>query len=95
MPTSTTPAVSGTELTLPRRRGHQPRTTAPTRERPFPHQQQDQRAPERLQELLFRRASGLPDVAVGRSLVSLPESRAFHLDPAAVGGPGVLPARPL
>lgn len=75
------------ELSLPRRRGQRPRTTVPTRKRPFPHQQRDQRAPEDLQELLFQRAAALPDVAVGRSLVSLPESRAFHLDQAAVGGP--------
>lgn len=72
---------------LPARRGPRPHTTAPTREHPFPHQQLDQRAPEHLQEELFQRASQLPGVRVGRSLVSLPESRAFHLDAEAAGGP--------
>ena len=72
---------------LPIRRGPRPHTTAPTREHPFPHQQIDQRAPEQLQEQLFQRASRLPDVRVGRSLVSLPESRAFHLEADAAGGP--------
>lgn len=72
---------------LPTRRGPRPRTTAPTREHPFPHQQLDQRAPEHLQEELFQRTSRLPGVRVGRSLVSLPESRAFHLAADAAGGP--------
>lgn len=72
---------------LPIRDGERPRTTSPTRDNPFPHQQIDQRAPEHLQEALFQRASRLPDVRVGRSLVSLPESRAFHLEPGAAGGP--------
>jgi hypothetical protein len=72
---------------LPTRRGERPRTTAPTRDHPFPHQQLDQRAPDRLQEELFQRAARLPGVRVGRSLVSLPESRAFHLEPDAAGGP--------
>lgn len=74
-------------LELPPRRGAAPRTTAPTRERPFPHQQLDQRAPVDLQEQLFQRAAGLPGVRVGRSFVSLPESRAFHLDQEHAAGP--------
>lgn len=72
---------------LPRRAGEAPRTTTPTRERPFPHQQLDQRAPVDVQELLFQRAARLPGVRVGRSLVSLPESRAFHLDEHHTAGP--------
>ena len=72
---------------LPLRPGPRPRTTAPTREHPFPHQQLEQLAPEQFQEALFQRAVGLPHVWVGRSLVSLPESRAFHLDTDAAGGP--------
>jgi hypothetical protein len=72
---------------LPIRGGEPPRTTAPTRDHPFPHQQLDQRAPDDLQEELFQRAARLPGVWVGRSLVSLPESRAFHLAPDAAGGP--------
>lgn len=74
---------------LPRRPGPRPRTTAPTRERPFPHQQLEQLAPEQFQEVLFQRAAGLPHVWVGRSLVSLPESRAFHLHADAAYGPPV------
>lgn len=72
---------------LPRRPGDAPRTTAPTRQRPFPHQQIDQRAPVEMQELLFQRAARLPGVRVGRSLVSLPESRAFHLAEDMARGP--------
>lgn len=76
-----------TSFHLPPRPGPRPRTTAPTRTRPFPHQQLDQLAPELFQEALFRRAAGLPHVRIGRSLVSLPESRAFHLDVEAARGP--------
>jgi hypothetical protein len=72
---------------LPPRRGPRPQTTSPTREHPFTHQQLDQRAPEGLQEELFQRASRLRGVRVGRSLVSLPESRAFHLEEDFAGGP--------
>lgn len=72
---------------LPHRHGPRPRTTSPTRERPFPHQQIDQRSPVDLQDELYQRASQLPSVRVGRSLVSLPESRAFHLEDDAAHGP--------
>lgn len=72
---------------LPHRPGPRPRTTAPTHDRPFPHQQLEQLAPEQHQEALFQRAADLPHVRVGRSLVSLPESRAFHLDADAAVGP--------
>lgn len=76
-----------TGFDLPHRMGPRPRTTAPSLDRPFPHQQLDQLAPEQFQEVLFQRAASLPHVRVGRSLVSLPESRAFHLDADAANGP--------
>lgn len=72
---------------LPPRAGDAPLTTASTRERPFPHQQIDQHAPVEMRELLFQRAAHLPGVRVGRSLVSLPESRAFHLAEDHARGP--------
>ncbi len=72
---------------VPTRRGAAPRTTQPTPARAFPHQQLDQNAPTDLQDRLFARARRLPGVQVGRSLVSLPESRAFHLDPEVAVGP--------
>lgn len=57
-----------------RRAGARPRTT-PTN----PHTQLDQLAPPELQEKLFALASALPNVVVGRSFVSVPGARAFHL----------------
>lgn len=74
-------------ITLPTRRGDAPRTTRPTPAHAFPHQQLDQNAPAELQDWLFDRARRLPGVRVGRSLVSLPESRAFHLDTDVAIGP--------
>jgi hypothetical protein len=53
----------------------------------MPHQQLDQIAPVELQEELWRRMSGLEDATTGRSGVSLPETRALHLDPARATGP--------
>lgn len=53
----------------------------------MPHQQLDQTAPADLQEALFERARALPGVTVGRSHVSVPGARAFHLDEAAAGAP--------
>jgi phospholipase/carboxylesterase len=53
----------------------------------MPHQQLDQIAPVALQEELWRRMEGLEHVTTGRSGVSLPESRALHLDPALASGP--------
>jgi hypothetical protein len=50
-------------------------------------QQLSQHAPPELQEELFRRAAGLPDVRVGPSKVSVPGARAFHLDPSKATGP--------
>lgn len=79
--------MNRTALVLSPRRGPRPRTTAPTRQRPFPHQQLDERAPDHLEEALFQRVAALAGVRVAPSLVSLPESRAFHLDEAAGGPP--------
>ncbi len=63
--------------------GARPRTT-PTN----PHTQLDQNAPPPLQEKLFALASALPNVVVGRSLVSVPGARAFHLPGCAQPVPG-------
>ena len=57
-----------------KRPGPRPRTT-PTN----PHTQLDQNAPAAFQEKLLALAQGLPNVVVGRSLVSVPGARAFHL----------------
>lgn len=53
----------------------------------MPHQQLSQTAPEELQEKLWGRMTGLSGVHAGRSGVSLPESRALHLDPPLARGP--------
>src|ERR1700682_3918918 len=69
--------------TLPQREGELPRTN-PT----MPHQQVSQNAPLQMQEALFRRSAALPGVVVGRSHVSVPGARAFHLqDPGLAGRP--------
>ena len=65
----------------PLRRGERPST-----QRVMPHQQLDQNAPPALQEELFERCRLLPGVIVGRSHVSVPGARAFHLDPDLAGG---------
>jgi phospholipase/carboxylesterase len=57
-----------------RRPGNRPRTT-PTN----PHTQLDQIAPPALQERVFAFARSLPNVVPGKSLVSVPGARAFHL----------------
>jgi Family of unknown function (DUF5519) len=57
-----------------KRRGPRPRTT-PTN----PHTQLDQIAPVALQEEVFALAGALAGVVVGRSFVSVPGARAFHL----------------
>jgi hypothetical protein len=72
---------------LPPRQGPRPDTTRPTRERPVPHQQVSQNAPESIQEELFRRAAALDGVVVGDSLVSVPGARAFHLAEGIETGP--------
>jgi len=66
---------------VPTRTGERP-TTNPH----MPHTQTSQQAPVELQEALFQRISNLPGVIVGRSHVSVPGARAFHLDPASAGG---------
>ncbi|HSJ27832.1 MAG TPA: luciferase family protein [Acidimicrobiia bacterium] len=40
-----------------------------------------------MQEALYRRIIELPGITVGRSLVSLPDARAFHLDAKLAHGP--------
>src|ERR1700742_2676389 len=67
---------------LPRREGPRPRTRPHT-----PHQQLDQNAPADLQQRLWARISTLPGVRVGRSGVSLPDTRALHLEPGWEAGP--------
>jgi phospholipase/carboxylesterase len=57
-----------------KRRGPRPQTTNTN-----PHTQLDQNAPLALQERLFDIGKSLSGVAVGRSLVSVPGARAFHL----------------
>lgn len=53
----------------------------------MPHQQLDQTAPAALQERLWRQMEALDGVRTGRSGVSLPESRAVHLDEQLAHGP--------
>ena len=72
---------------LPQRAGPKPDTTRPSREHPEPHKQISQTAPVEMQEQLFMRAQALPGVTVGKSLVSVPGARAFHLDEALARGP--------
>jgi len=72
---------------LPQRSGPRPDTTRPSREHPGPHQQTSQIAPPQMQEQLFMRAQSLVGVSVGKSLVSVPGARAFHLDEALALGP--------
>jgi hypothetical protein len=71
-----------TATSLPSRSG-----TRPTTALAMPHQQLDQTSPVALQEELWRRMTGLEGVRPGRSGVSLPESRALHLDPRIARGP--------
>ena len=65
----------------PERRGPRPATQLA-----MPHQQLDQIAPAEWQEGLFERCRALPGVVVGRSHVSVPGARAFHLDPDLAAG---------
>jgi hypothetical protein len=67
---------------LPPRPGSRPAARPGT-----PHQQLSQNAPAELQEALWRRMSTLDHVRTGRSVISLPDSRALHMDPAFAGGP--------
>jgi hypothetical protein len=54
----------------------------------MPHQQLSQNAPLSLQEELWHRMTGLEGVRPGGSHVSLPDTRALHLDPRLATGPG-------
>jgi hypothetical protein len=66
-----------------RREGPRP-TTTPTN----PHAQLTQNAPPDLQERVFEMARSLDDVVVGRSVVSVPGARAFHLPTCPLGALG-------
>jgi hypothetical protein len=77
-----TTQARNTPLEMPTRSGERP-TTGPE----IPHQQLDQTAPAELQEELCRRMAALAGVRTGRSGVSLPQTRALHLDPARALGP--------
>ena len=68
--------------TLPKREGRRPETGPAV-----PHQQLSQNAPVGLQEQLWARMHGLDGVRTGGSGVSLPDTRALHLDPALARGP--------
>lgn len=57
-----------------KRKGPRPKTTSTN-----PHTQLDQNAPAPLQEKVFEVGKSLAGVQVGRSLVSVPGARAFHL----------------
>lgn len=75
-------------MELKPRAGPVPETTRPKRgEPPTPHSQISQTAPRGWQEALFERIRALPGVSVGKSLVSVPGARAFHLDDALARGP--------
>jgi len=71
-----------TAIELPQRSGSRPTTALA-----MPHQQLDQTPPVALQEALWGRMTGLEGVRAGRSGVSLPESRALHLDSQLAHGP--------
>lgn len=81
------PARSTVTISVPPREGVSPTTSRPSADQPFPHQQLDQNAPPAMQEALFQRVIELAGITVGRSLVSLPDARAFHLDPQLAQGP--------
>jgi Family of unknown function (DUF5519) len=68
--------------TITERAGSRPRTTPAT-----PHMQLDQQAPPALQDVLWRRMTGLEGVRSGPSGISLPQTRAIHLDPRLATGP--------
>lgn len=75
-------------MELKPRAGPVPETTKPKRgEPPTPHSQISQNAPLEWQEALFERIRALPGVSVGKSLVSVPGARGFHLEDALARGP--------
>lgn len=67
----------------PHRSGPPP-TTTPTN----PHQQLDQTAPPALQERLWQRVHELEQVVLGPSGISVPGTRALHLDDDVAVTPG-------
>ena len=69
-------------LAVPERQGPRPVT-----DRRLPHSQISQTSPLDLQEELCNRVSALPGITIDRSLVSVPDARAFHLDAALATGP--------
>jgi Family of unknown function (DUF5519) len=74
-------------LALSRREGPKPKTTRPSHEHPMPHAQQSQNAPPELQEALVERIGALDGITIGKSLVSVPGSRVFHLNETLARGP--------
>jgi hypothetical protein len=70
-------------LALPERSGDRPKTGPE-----IPHQQLSQNAPVSLQDELWQLMTSLEGVRPGRSYVSLPDTRALHLDPRLAAGPG-------
>jgi len=68
--------------TLTPRGGPRPATTPET-----PHVQLDQFAPADVQAELWRQMAALTGIRTGSSKISLPSSRALHLDQAAATGP--------
>ncbi|MCZ0984824.1 luciferase family protein [Streptomyces diastatochromogenes] len=73
---------TASDATLPERVGFRPLTTPAT-----PHIQLDQHAPQALQDELWSLMTGLRGVTSGRSGISLPQTRALHLDPGLAVGP--------
>ena len=79
-----TPTTHPEASFLSQQRAGQRPTTTPTN----PHTQLDQLAPQALQEQVFAFAKGLAGVALGRSHVSVPGTRAFHLPGCSHSRPG-------
>jgi len=75
------------ETALPRRRGERPETSDAPEGTRVAHQQKTQRAPAAMQEALLERVRTLDGVTIGRSFVSVPGARAFHLDAELAAGP--------
>lgn len=66
---------------LTERVGSRPHTTPAT-----PHMQLDQQAPQHVQDVLWQRMTSLEGVRSGPSGISLPQTRAIHLDPRLAKG---------
>jgi phospholipase/carboxylesterase len=67
---------------LPKRKGPKPQT-GPA----IPHQQLSQIAPITLQQQLWDRMQHLAHIIQGRSYVSMPDTRALHMEPDHAKGP--------